>query len=178
MKLLYSQNMIIIIFHLFIMIHDHNKIIINVDQMIKLQWLKQTENRWVGVPPSSGFPTALNPRSIEVRSDGLRQPRSAQGRDDYSRRRRIAALHTTTTQREPEHAWTTSGPSSTHAVVEASANGHSVGARAHDGFYPHDTHESTAAMAVLGRVAASNGSRSPARRTDRRSTVMNEVKNR
>jgi hypothetical protein len=26
------------------MIHDHNKIIINVGQMIKLQWLKQTEN--------------------------------------------------------------------------------------------------------------------------------------
>jgi hypothetical protein len=26
------------------MIHDHNKIIINVGQMIKLQWLKQTKN--------------------------------------------------------------------------------------------------------------------------------------
>jgi hypothetical protein len=36
--------MIIIIFNLFIMIHDHNKIIINVGQMIKLQRLKQTEN--------------------------------------------------------------------------------------------------------------------------------------
>jgi hypothetical protein len=35
--------MIIIIFNLFIMIHDHNKIIINVGQMIKLQRLKQTE---------------------------------------------------------------------------------------------------------------------------------------
>jgi hypothetical protein len=38
------SNMIIIIFNLFIMIHDHNKIIINVSQMIKLQWLKQTKN--------------------------------------------------------------------------------------------------------------------------------------
>jgi hypothetical protein len=36
--------MIIIIFNLFIMIHHHNKIIINIGQMIKLQWLKQTEN--------------------------------------------------------------------------------------------------------------------------------------
>jgi hypothetical protein len=36
--------MIIIIFNLFIMIHDHNKIIINVVQMIKLQRLKQSEN--------------------------------------------------------------------------------------------------------------------------------------
>jgi hypothetical protein len=35
-KLLCSQNMIIIIFNLSIMIHDHNKIIINVGQMIKL----------------------------------------------------------------------------------------------------------------------------------------------
>jgi hypothetical protein len=38
------SNMIIIIFNLFIMIHDHNKIIINVGQMIKLQRLKQTKN--------------------------------------------------------------------------------------------------------------------------------------
>jgi phosphopantetheinyl transferase len=37
-RLSYSQNMIII------MIHDHNKIIINIGQMIKLQWLKQTKN--------------------------------------------------------------------------------------------------------------------------------------
>jgi hypothetical protein len=35
-KLLYSQNMIVIIFNLFIMIHDHNKIIINIGVMIKL----------------------------------------------------------------------------------------------------------------------------------------------
>jgi hypothetical protein len=49
--------MIIIIFNLFIMIHDHNKIIINVGQMIKLQWLKQTKkcesiilnHRWVDI---------------------------------------------------------------------------------------------------------------------------------
>jgi hypothetical protein len=49
--------MIIIIFNLFIMIHDHNKITINVGQMIKLQRLKQTENcesiilnyRWVDI---------------------------------------------------------------------------------------------------------------------------------
>jgi hypothetical protein len=26
------------------MIHNHNKIIINISQMIKLQWLKQTKN--------------------------------------------------------------------------------------------------------------------------------------
>jgi hypothetical protein len=30
--------MIIIIFNLFVMIHDHNKIIINAGQLIKLQW--------------------------------------------------------------------------------------------------------------------------------------------
>jgi hypothetical protein len=35
-KLSCSQIMIIIIFNLFIMIYDHNKIIINVGQMIKL----------------------------------------------------------------------------------------------------------------------------------------------
>jgi hypothetical protein len=36
--------MIIIIFNLFVMIHDHNKIIINVGQMIKLQWLNKIES--------------------------------------------------------------------------------------------------------------------------------------
>jgi hypothetical protein len=53
-KLSCSQNMIIIIF---IMIHDHNKITINIGQMIKLQRLKQIENcesitlnhRWVDI---------------------------------------------------------------------------------------------------------------------------------
>jgi hypothetical protein len=43
-KLSCSQNMIVIILNLFIMIHDHNKIIINIGQMIKLQRLKQTKN--------------------------------------------------------------------------------------------------------------------------------------
>jgi hypothetical protein len=43
-KLSCSQNIIIIIFNLFIIIRDHNKIIINIDQMIKLQRLKQTKN--------------------------------------------------------------------------------------------------------------------------------------
>jgi hypothetical protein len=43
-KIIKFSIMIIIIFNLFIMIHNHNKIIINVGQMIKLQWLKQTEN--------------------------------------------------------------------------------------------------------------------------------------
>jgi hypothetical protein len=38
-----SQNMIIIIFNLFTMIHDHNKIISNLGHMIKLQWPKQIE---------------------------------------------------------------------------------------------------------------------------------------
>jgi hypothetical protein len=35
-KLSCSQNMIIIIFNLFIMIHNHNKIIIIIGQMIKI----------------------------------------------------------------------------------------------------------------------------------------------
>jgi hypothetical protein len=46
--------MIIIIFNLFIRIHDHNKIIINVGRMIKLQWLKHCESiilnhRWADI---------------------------------------------------------------------------------------------------------------------------------
>jgi hypothetical protein len=32
--------MIIITFNLLVMIYDHNKITINIGQMIKLQWLK------------------------------------------------------------------------------------------------------------------------------------------
>jgi hypothetical protein len=36
-KLSCSQNIIIIIFNLLVMIHDHNKIITNIGQMIKLQ---------------------------------------------------------------------------------------------------------------------------------------------
>jgi hypothetical protein len=53
-----------------------------------------------------------------------------------------AALRMTAARWEPEpkleHSLTTGGPRSTYATVEASADGSSAGARAHDGFYPHD----------------------------------------
>jgi hypothetical protein len=45
-KLSCYQNMIILIFNLFVMIHDHNEIIINIGQMINLQWLKQKWKLW------------------------------------------------------------------------------------------------------------------------------------
>jgi hypothetical protein len=53
-----------------------------------------------------------------------------------------AALCTTAARWEPEpelkHAPTIGGSRSTHAIVEASADGNSAGAWAHDDFYPHN----------------------------------------
>jgi hypothetical protein len=48
-KLSCSQNIIIIMFNLFIIIHNHNKIIINIGQMIKLNLLKQNKTKNVRV---------------------------------------------------------------------------------------------------------------------------------